>query len=82
VSGRRDLVALPEVVAKEGVNSTHSTSKGNAFAWVNHPENRAMTKAHQDERDARAPHAALGIRRAQLMEAWGAFHGRANGGTS
>ena len=44
--------ALPEVVLKEGVNWTNITFKGKGFAWVNHPENRAMIKAHHDERDA------------------------------
>lgn len=43
---------LPEVVLKEGVNWTNITFKGRGFAWVNHPENRAMIKAHHDERDA------------------------------
>lgn len=44
--------ALPEVVLKEGVNWTNITFKGKGFAWVNHPENRAMIKAHHDEREA------------------------------
>lgn len=43
---------LPEVVLKEGVSWTNITFKGRGFAWVNHPENRAMIKAHHDERDA------------------------------
>jgi hypothetical protein len=43
---------LPEVVLKESVNWTNITFKGRGFAWVNHPENRAMIKAHHDERDA------------------------------
>jgi len=43
---------LPEVVLKEGVSWTNITFKGKGFAWVNHPENRAMIKAHHDERDA------------------------------
>ena len=43
---------LPEVVLKEGVNWTNITFRGKGFAWVNHPENRAMIKAHHDERDA------------------------------
>ena len=43
---------LPEVVLKEGLNWTSITFKGRGFAWVNHPENRAMIKAHHDERDA------------------------------
>lgn len=43
---------LPEVVLKESVNWTNITFKGKGFAWVNHPENRAMIKAHHDERDA------------------------------
>ena len=44
--------ALPEVVLKESLNWTNITFKGRGFAWVNHPENRAMIKAHHDERDA------------------------------
>src|SRR5262245_31294792 len=43
---------LPEVVLKEGPNWTNITFKGKGFAWVNHPENRAMIKAHHDERAA------------------------------
>jgi hypothetical protein len=43
---------LPEVVLKESDNWTNITFKGKGFAWVNHPENRAMIKAHHDERDA------------------------------
>lgn len=43
---------LPEVVVKEGVNWTNITFKGKGFAWVNHPENRAMIKARHDERAA------------------------------
>jgi hypothetical protein len=43
---------LPEVVLKEGVDWTNITFKGRGFAWVNHPENRAMIKAHHDEREA------------------------------
>jgi hypothetical protein len=43
---------LPEVVLREGVNWTNITFKGKGFAWVNHSENRAMIKAHHDERDA------------------------------
>ena len=43
---------LPEVVLKEGVSWTSITFNGRGFAWVNHPENRAMIKAHHDERDA------------------------------
>ena len=43
---------LPEVVLKERDNSTNITIKGRGFAWVNNPENRAMIKAHHDERDA------------------------------
>ena len=43
---------LPEVVLKEGVSWTNITFQGKGFAWVNHPENRAMIKAHHDERDA------------------------------
>jgi hypothetical protein len=45
-------VALPEVVLKESDRWTNITFKGRGFAWVNHPENRAMIKAHHDERDA------------------------------
>ena len=44
--------ALPEVVLKEGDNWTNITFKGKGFAWINHPENRAMRKAHHDEREA------------------------------
>ena len=43
---------LPEVVLREGVNWTNITFKGKGLAWVNHSENRAMIKAHHDERDA------------------------------
>ena len=43
---------LPDVVLKEGDSWTNITFKGKGFAWVNHPENRAMIKAHHDERDA------------------------------
>ena len=43
---------LPEVVLKEGADWTNITFKGRGFAWVNHPENQAMIKAHHDERDA------------------------------
>ena len=43
---------LPEVVLKEGGSWTSITFRGKGFAWVDHPENRAMIKAHQDERDA------------------------------
>jgi hypothetical protein len=43
---------LPEVVLKESLNLTNITFKGKGFAWVNHPENRAMIKAHHDERAA------------------------------
>lgn len=43
---------LPEVVLKEGVSWTNITFRGKGFAWVNHPENRAMIKAHHDEREA------------------------------
>jgi hypothetical protein len=43
---------LPDVVLKEGVNWTNVTFKGRGFAWVDHPGNRAMIKAHHDERDA------------------------------
>ena len=44
--------ALPDVVLKEGMNWTNITFKGKGFAWVNHPENRAMIKAHYEEREA------------------------------
>jgi hypothetical protein len=43
---------LPEVVLKESDTWTNITFKGKGFAWVNHLENRAMIKAHHDERDA------------------------------
>ena len=43
---------LPEVVLKESERWTSITFKGRGFAWVNHPENRAMIKAHHDEREA------------------------------
>ena len=43
--------ALPHVVLKEGDNWTNITFKGKGFAWINHPENRAMIKAHHDERE-------------------------------
>jgi hypothetical protein len=43
---------LPEVVLKESDSWTNITFNGKGFAWVNHPENRAMIKAHHDERDA------------------------------
>jgi hypothetical protein len=43
---------LPEVVLKEGDSWTNITFNGKGFAWVNHPDNRAMIKAHHDERDA------------------------------
>ena len=43
---------LPDVVLKEGDSWTNMTFEGKGFAWVNHPENRAMIKAHHDERDA------------------------------
>jgi hypothetical protein len=44
--------ALPDVVLKEGMDWTNITFKGKGFAWVNHPENRAMIKAHYEEREA------------------------------
>ena len=44
--------ALPEVVLKEGDRWTNTTFRGRGFAWVNHPENRAMIKARHDEREA------------------------------
>jgi hypothetical protein len=43
---------LPGVVLKESDTWTNITFKGMGFAWVNHTENRAMIKAHRDERDA------------------------------
>ena len=43
---------LPEVVLKESLNWTNVTFRGKGFAWVNHPENRALIKAHHEERDA------------------------------
>lgn len=43
---------LPEVVLKESDSWTNITFNGKGFAWVNHPDNRAMIKAHHDERDA------------------------------
>jgi hypothetical protein len=45
-------VELPDVVLKDGGSWTSITFRGKGFAWVNHPENRAMIKAHHDERDA------------------------------
>jgi len=48
-----DIAAtLPEVVLREGPDWTNITFKGRGFAWVNHPENRAMIKARHDERAA------------------------------
>ena len=44
--------ALPDVVLREWENWTNITFRGKGFAWVNHPENRAMIKAHHDEREA------------------------------
>jgi hypothetical protein len=43
---------LPDVLLKEGVSWSNITFKGKGFAWVNHPENRAMIKGHHDEREA------------------------------
>jgi hypothetical protein len=43
---------LPDVMLKESANWTNITFKGRGFAWVNHPGNRAMIKAHHDERAA------------------------------
>jgi hypothetical protein len=43
---------LPEVVLKERDTWTSITFKGKGFAWVDHPDDRAMIKAHHDERDA------------------------------
>ena len=44
--------SLPDVMLKESDRWTNITFKGKGFAWVNHPENRAMIKAHHDEREA------------------------------
>ena len=44
--------ALPEIVLRESLNWTNITFKGKGFAWVNHPDNRAMIKAQHDERAA------------------------------
>ena len=44
--------ALPGVVLKEGGNWTNITFNGRGFAWVNHPDNRAVIKARHDEREA------------------------------
>ena len=43
---------LPEVVLKEGASWTNITFRGKGFAWVKHPENRALIKGHHDERAA------------------------------
>ncbi len=43
---------LPEVVLKESDNYTNITFKGRGFAWVNHPDNRAMIKSSHAEREA------------------------------
>jgi hypothetical protein len=43
---------FPEVVLKVGDTWTNITFRGRGFAWVNHPEGRAMIKAHHDERAA------------------------------
>ena len=43
---------LPEVLLKESDSWTNITFKGRGFAWVNHPENRAMIKGHHAERAA------------------------------
>jgi hypothetical protein len=43
---------LPEVVLREGDSWTHITFRGRGFAWVNHPENRAMIKAGHEELEA------------------------------
>jgi hypothetical protein len=43
---------LPDVVLKESVDWTNITFRGRGFAWVHHPENRAMIKARHDEREA------------------------------
>jgi hypothetical protein len=40
------------VVLKHSVNWTNITFRGRGFAWVNHPDKRAMIKAHHDEREA------------------------------
>ena len=47
--------SLPEVLLKESDRWTNITFKGKGFAWVNHPENRAMIKAHHDEREPCSP---------------------------
>jgi hypothetical protein len=39
-------------VLKVGDTWTNITFRGRGFAWVNHPEGRAMIKAHHDERAA------------------------------
>jgi len=44
--------ALPEVVLRESPDLTNITFKGRGFAWVNHPENRALIKSRHDERAA------------------------------
>ncbi len=43
---------LPEVALREGDRWTSITFRGRGFAWVDHLEDRAMIKAHHDERDA------------------------------
>ena len=43
---------LPDVLLKESDSWTDITFKGRGFAWVNHPENRAMIKSSHDERAA------------------------------
>src|SRR5215213_1935453 len=52
VSTSSALSSSPDVVLKEGMDWTNITFKGKGFAWVNHPENRAMIKAHYEEREA------------------------------
>ena len=43
---------LPGVLLKESDSWTNVTFRGKGFAWVNHPAETAMIKAHLDERDA------------------------------
>lgn len=43
---------LPDVLLKESDTWTSITFRGKGFAWVDHAENRAMVKAHRDEREA------------------------------
>ena len=43
---------LPEVLVRESDSYSSITFKGKGFAWVNHPENRALIKSTHDERAA------------------------------